>query len=241
MMENVIRPAHPTDVMAAGFAYDVPGPERDKLYNDANFARRRRMLSEVEDDLIFDAARDYIELEFEASVLKIFRFDLLPGLFQIPDYTRASIQADDFERAEVLIVQQAMLRAARQARLREGSPLRVEAVFNEAMIRAMVGGPQIMKAQLLHLMELAELPNVVIQIVPFSVGAYPAMGSTFTLLSFPHDKHPDVVYVENFMHGQYMERRSDRELCTLKFAGLQRVALSPAESLELIAEVAGSL
>lgn len=94
---------------------------------------------------------------------------------------------------------------------------------------------------MLHLMELAELPDIVIEIVPFSMGAYPAMGSTFTVLSFQHEVHGDVVYIENFMQGQYMERSRDRALCTLKFAALQRAALSPGESLELIAEVVSGL
>jgi len=241
MMENVIRAAHPTDVMAAGFAYGVPGPERDKLYNDAVFARRQRVLAAVEDDLIFDAARDYVELEFEASVLKIFRCSILPGLLQLPEYTRAAIRADDPLRAEVVAEQQAMLRSARQARMTDKDPLRVEAVFSEALIRQVVGGPRVMKAQLLYLMELAERPNVVIQIMPFATGAYPAMGSPFTILAFPHDAHGDVVYVENFMQGQYMERSRDRALCTLKFAALQKTALSPGESLELIAEVVSGL
>lgn len=138
-------------------------------------------------------------------------------------------------------MRQEMLRAARQARLREKNPLRVEAVLNEATIRAVVGGPAVMKAQLLHLMTLAELPNVDIRILPFSRGAYPAMGSTFTLLSFPHEHHVDVVYLENFLRIQYAERPGDRELCSLKFAGLRRVAMSQDESLELIAEAAESL
>jgi hypothetical protein len=131
-----------------------------------------------------------------------------------------------------------MLRAERQARLREKDPLRVQAVFNEAMIRSAVGGPAVMRAQLLHLMVLAELPNVDIRILPFSQGAYPAMGSTFTLLSFPQEHYVDVVYLENFLRIQYMERPSDRELCSLRFDGLRRTAMSTAESLELIAEAA---
>ncbi|HWO64552.1 MAG TPA: helix-turn-helix transcriptional regulator [Umezawaea sp.] len=241
MMENAVRPVNPTDVMAAGFAYQVSGPERDKLYGDAVWAKQQRLLAGVEENLLFDAALDYIELEFEASLLRIFRFDLLPGLLQIPEYTRATIRADDLDRAEVILAQQEVIRAERQARLKEKNPLRVEAVFNEAIIRAVVGGSAVMRAQLLHLMALAELPNVEIQIMPFSQGAYPAMGSTFTLLSFPHEQHVDVVYVENFMQGNYMERPGDRELCNLRFSGLRRAAMSPGESLELIAEAAERL
>ncbi|MFD9738154.1 helix-turn-helix domain-containing protein [Umezawaea sp. NPDC059074] len=241
MMENAVRPINPVDVMAAGFAYQVSGPERDKLYGDAVYAKQQRLIDGVEGGLLFDAALDYIELEFEASLLRIFRFDLLPGLLQIPEYTRATIRADDLERVEVILAQQEVLRAERQARLHEKDPLRVRAVFNEAITRSVVGGPAVMRAQLLHLMALTELSNVEIRIMPFSQGAYPGMGSTFTLMSFPHEQHVDVVYVENFMQGQYMERPSDRELCNLRFEGMWRLAMSPEESLELIAEAAESL
>jgi Domain of unknown function (DUF5753) len=237
MMENAVRPVNPTDVMAAGFAYQVPGPERDKLYGDAVWAKNHWALETVEESLLFDAARDYVELEFEASVLRILGSSLVPGLLQIPDYTRAAIVADDPLRAEVVVQQQTVLRSARQARLEGKDSLRVEAVFTEGLLNYVVGGSAVMKAQLLYLMELSERPNVVIQIVPFSAGAYPAMGSTFTVLSFPHEQHVDVVYVENFMQGQYMEHPRDRELCNLKFSALRRVALSAGESVELIAEV----
>jgi len=236
MMENAVRPVNPTDVMAAGFAYQVSGPERDKLYGDAVWAKNRRALAAMDESLLFDVARDYIELEFEASLLRIFRSSLLPGLLQIPDYTRAAIIADDPLRAEVVAEQQAALRSARQARLDGKDPLRVEAIFTEGLLNYVVGGPAVMRAQLLYLMELSERSNVVIQVVPFRAGAYPAMGSTFTVMSFPHEQHVDVVYMENFMQGQYMEHPRDRELCNLKFAALRKVALSPGESVELIAE-----
>lgn len=237
MMENAVRPINPVDVMAAGFAYQVPGPERDRLYGEAMWAKSQRALAGVEESLLFDAARDYVELEFEASLMRILGETLLPGLLQIPDYTRAAIIADDPLRAEVVAVQQAALRVARRGRLEGKDPLRVEAVFTEGLLNYVVGGPVVMKAQLLYLMELSERPNVEIQVVPFRAGAYPSMGSTFTVLSFPHEQHVDVVYVENFMQGQYMEHPRDRELCSLKFAALRKVALSPGESMELIAEV----
>jgi hypothetical protein len=90
-------------------------------------------------------------------------------------------------------------------------------------------------------MELSELDNVTIQVIPFAFGAYAAMGSPFDIMSFPHDSHEDVVYYETVMRGAYVERPIDREPYKLRFAGLQKVALSPGESLELVAEVAGGL
>ena len=67
------------------------------------------------------------------------------------------------------------------------------------------------------------------------------MGSPFTLLGFPHRQHDDVVYLETFIKGEYVEEPGLVEQCAQRFAGLQQVALDPGESLELIAEAAAEL
>jgi transcriptional regulator with XRE-family HTH domain len=238
-LENALWPVAPGDVVAIGMACKIDDDERNALFDQATWARRQRLLGA--DTVIFDAARDYIQLEFEASKLRAFKIDLVHGLFQTADYIRASAQADDPVRAGVTALQQIKLRAERQERLTGKDPLQVEAVFPEAVIRVMTGGPRVMKDQLLYLMKLAELANVRIQVIPFSAGAYPAPGSPFEWLSFSHELHDDVVYTETIAEGRYMELPQDRERYTLRFARLQEIALSPAASLELIAEVAGDL
>lgn len=114
-------------------------------------------------------------------------------------------------------------------------------VLTQGVIESVVGGGQVMKDQLLHLMELGELPNVTLQIMPFRSGAYPGMGSTYDILSFAHELHDDVIYTDNVTYGQYIEAPDDLEPYKVRFAGLQKRALDPCESLELIAEVASVL
>jgi transcriptional regulator with XRE-family HTH domain len=238
-LENALWSVVPGDVIAIGMACKIGDDERNALFDKATWVRRNRLLGD--DTVIFDAARDFIELEFEASKLRAFKIDLVHGLFQTADYIRASARADDPIRAEVTALQQIKLRAERQERLTGKDPLQVEAVFPEAVIRVMTGGPKVMKDQLLYLMKLAELANVQIQIIPFCAGAYPAPGSPFEWLSFSHELHDDVVYTETIAEGRYMELPQDRERYTLRFARLQEIALSPTASLELIAEAASGL
>ncbi len=123
------------------------------------WVKNHGVLAAMGESLLFDAARDCGELEFEALLLRIFRATLLPGLSRIPDCTRAAIIADDPLRAGV--VQQIALRSARQARLGERDPLQVEAVFDEGLLYHVVGGPVVMRVQLLY---LSERSNVEIQL-----------------------------------------------------------------------------
>jgi hypothetical protein len=82
---------------------------------------------------------------------------------------------------------------------------------------------------------------VSVQVVPRGAGAYPAMGSPFTLLSFAHRQHNDVAYLETFIKGEYVEDPGLTEQCAQRFAGLRQLALDTGESLELIAEAAAEL
>jgi hypothetical protein len=236
MMENAVQPSAPVDVMALGYVYKVPTPEWQAVVLQAQYAEqvRTRALNNV---VRFDPAADFANLVFESTLLRVFTTDLVPAVFQLSGYTYAALQTDD----PVRVARLATAREAWSTRLHDKDPLVVQAVFPEAVLRQVVGGPRVMKAQLLHLMEVSEQPTVSVQVVPHGAGAYPAMGSPFTLLSFPHRQHNDVVYLETFIKGEYVEDPGLTERCAQRFAGLQRVALDPGESLELIAEAAAEL
>jgi transcriptional regulator with XRE-family HTH domain len=246
-IENALQTVSADDLLTLALVYGVPQAERHSLYREAQRAEQQRAMMVLKQELLFDTTRDFIDLEFEASLVRTFKIDLLPGMFQTRSYIQALAKADDPLRSEVIALQRADLWEARKKRLFGPNPLEVHAVLSEAVIRSVVGGNLPMKSQLLHLMELSELPNVTNvtnvtnQIIPFSRGAYPAMGSPFDILSFSHELHGDVVYTENVTFGRYVEASEDLTPYTMRFAGLQRKALSPGESLELIAEVASTL
>ncbi|SER92575.1 Helix-turn-helix domain-containing protein [Lentzea xinjiangensis] len=236
MMENAVQPSAPLDIMALGYVYKVPTPEWQAVVSRAQYAEqvRTRALGATPN---FDPAADFANLVYEATVLRVFTTDLVPAVFQLAEYTDAAMQTDDPVRTARL----AMVREAWSSRLKDRDPLVVHAVFPEAVLRQVVGGPRVMKAQLLHLMEVSEHPVVRVQVVPHGAGAYPAMGSPFTLLGFPRRQHNDVAYLETFIKGEYVEDPGLTEQCAQRFASLQEVALGAGESLELIAEAAAEL
>jgi hypothetical protein len=184
MMENAVQPSAPVDVMALGYVYKVPTAEWQAVVLQVRHAEhvRTRVLNRTAH---FDPAADFANLVFESTLLRVFTTDLVPSVLQLAAYTNAAMQADDPVRTARL----AMAREAWSTRLNDKDPLTVQAVFPEAVLRQVVGGPRVMKAQLLHLMEVSEQPMVSVKVLPCAAGAYPAMGSPFTLLSFPHRQH----------------------------------------------------
>ncbi|MDX8140511.1 MULTISPECIES: helix-turn-helix domain-containing protein [Lentzea] len=231
MMENAVQPSASVDVMALGYVYKVPTPEWQAVVLRVQSAERARARS-AGDDVVFDPAADFANLVSEATLLRSFTLDLIPTVLQLPGYTNAVLQLEDPVRTARL----AMVREVWLSRLNDKDPLMVQAVFPEAVLQSIVGGPRVMKAQLLHLMEVSEHLAVSVRLVPSSAGAYPAMGSPFTLLEFPHRQHNDVAYLETFLKAEYVEEPELTAQCAQRFASLQDAALGTGESLELIAE-----
>ena len=98
-----------------------------------------------------------------------------------------------------------------------------------------------MQAQLRHLMEVAELPNVTLQVLAFDAGAHPAMDGSFTVVRFGDQAAPDVIYVENATSALYLEREQEVQRFTLIFDHVRARALDPDRSLRAITEAAERL
>jgi transcriptional regulator with XRE-family HTH domain len=180
---------------------------------------------------------DYVGLEADAVSVKNYQSILIPGLLQTPDYARAVNEAvipqPDPERLE----EQTEVRLRRQDRLTQDPPLRFGVILDEAALHRVIGGQAVMEAQLRHLTELSKLPNVTLQVIPFSAGGHPAMDSTFNVLEFA-DAVPGVVYVEGLVGWVYMKRSRDVERYMGVFERLCHMALPPRESVELIEKAA---
>lgn len=156
---------------------------------------------------------------------------------QTPDYARAMHQAGvppfSPERIDELIE----VRLKRQKLLTQDTPIRLDAVLDEAVLHRLVGGAAVMSAQLNQLIVLSSEPNVTIQVIPYSVGAHPAMDSTFNILEFAGSL-ASVVYVEGLVGWIYVERPPDVARYQHVFEYLRGVSLNPKESIELMMGVA---
>ncbi|GAA1802146.1 helix-turn-helix transcriptional regulator [Planosporangium flavigriseum] len=172
---------------------------------------------------------------FEDSAVEVLTHGALvvPGLLQTENYARSVIHSGRPDLPAAQVDRRVEVRMERQGRLAEG--LRFWAILDEAVIRRVVGGPAVMRAQLERLVEAARLPNVTVQVLPFAAGGHAGMLGAFTILSFASD--PEVVYVEGATADQFLEGDSARPY-TLHFNGLRAAGLHPDESIRLIEEAA---
>ena len=129
-------------------------------------------------------------------------------------------------------------RMARQHVLARADPLQFHAVLGEAVLRCPVGGRRIWRSQLERLVELAGQPNITIQVLPFAAGPHAGLEGAFTLLTVPQ-LASDVAYVEGPAGGVILESRDDVRRCTMRFAVLGSMALSPSATRDLIGTTLG--
>jgi transcriptional regulator with XRE-family HTH domain len=227
----------PRDVRDMLAAYGADDLLLDELVQLAREARRKGWWDEYGDI----APGRYIGFEADAEFVRTYQGLMIPGLLQCEEYTRALIREVLPCAAPGEVERRVALRNARQALLREEDPLRLHVVIDEAALRRLVGGPSVLRAQLRRLLEVGELANVTLQVVPFASGGHAAMDGPFVILSFPERLDPDVVYIESTRSGVYLEQPSDVEWYSEVFERLSVTALDEAESAALLDNMAHAL
>ncbi len=178
----------------------------------------------------------YVGLEAEAVAISDFQSSVVPGLLQTADYARAGHEATMPRLSNEQIEMQIQAKLTRQSLLTQANPLTFRAVLDEAVLRRVVGGPRVMGKQLDRLIEVARLPNVTLQIIPFTVGSHPGLESNFNVLELPKPA-PSIVFVEGLVGSMYLERAEDLKRYQEVFERLQTVALSPKDTIGAIAKI----
>jgi transcriptional regulator with XRE-family HTH domain len=182
--------------------------------------------------------RGYIPLEADASTVREFAASFVPGLLQTADYARVLFETSLRPRSAEILERDVKVRMIRQERLVSAErPLELLAVIEEAALHRVLGGRARMRAQLVHLIEAAQLDTVTVQILPTDVGGHPGLDGAFTVLSFEGLGEPDMGYVEHPMGSMHIEKEEDVVRARVVFDHLSSVALSPAESTALIERV----
>jgi transcriptional regulator with XRE-family HTH domain len=178
---------------------------------------------------------NYIEFEQEATSLTVFYSSVVPGLVQTADYTRA-VHENALPRLEAAAIEERVAeRKTRQQILTRNDPPNLTIILDEAVVRRLVGGPLVMREQLSRLIKEGERPAVTLQLLPYEVGAHPALESNFTILEFA-DQAP-VIYVEGLVGHIYLERQEHIEHYLRVVEKLRSMALSPQDSAELLAKI----
>jgi Domain of unknown function (DUF5753) len=182
-----------------------------------------------------DGFEVYVDLEAEASALRTYESQLVPGLLQTAEYAKAVLTAAWVTTEAEEIARRMAVRTRRQElALARDRPLQLWAVLDEAVLRRVVGGPEVMHAQLTRLAEAARQTNITLQVLPFGVGAHIAMLGTFVLVSFPEQGDPDIVYIETDTSSLYLEEPQEIGRYGEIFDHLRATALSPRESAAFI-------
>lgn len=233
-LETGQRGASPRDVRDLCNLYELTDEEeRQHLADLAKASRRPAWWQQY--SLPY---AQYVGLEAEALRISDFESGAFPGLLQTPEYARAIHESAMPKLDAELIEERVEVRAARQAILTRSKPPppSLHAIIDEAALHRAVGGAAVMVAQIHHVIEACQRPNVSVQVVPFGVGAYPGIDSTFTLLEF-EDPVPGVVYVEGLVGHLYLERPADVQRYGQVFDRLRSISLSEQKSLEEMARM----
>lgn len=152
----------------------------------------------------------YLGLEQAAEIIRTYEVQFVPGLLQTPDYARAVLRIGAGETGELDTDQQVSVRIRRQQILRRPSPSRLWAVIDEAALRRPIGGASVARAQLRHLIEMARLSHVHIQVAPFSSGGRAIADGSVTMLRFPEAELGDVIYLEQHTTAVYLSKPAER-------------------------------
>jgi Domain of unknown function (DUF5753) len=179
---------------------------------------------------------EFVAREAQATRMYVFEPSMIKGLFQTREYAYEVMKAGRGpEEIEQLIIK----RLERQEVLSRPTPPSVVAVFDEMAIRRMVGGHEVMRGQIAHLIEIAEQPNVTLQIVPISTGSYAGLMGAFDMLGF--DDSPDIVYIDGHIGGQLISDAATVREYRLRCDLIRGSAMSTDESLKLLQTILESL
>ncbi|WP_047867705.1 helix-turn-helix transcriptional regulator [Nocardiopsis sp. RV163] len=218
--------------------YQVTDPDkREALHALARDAKVRGWWSKYKEVFGPQSLPDF---EAEASAIRTFESSMIPGLLQTPDYTAALLQGGRYTEAAA-IERRVNARMERRQILTRFNPVRLRAVLDEAALRRMIGDAEIMAEQMHHLLYMAKLPNVDVQLLPFSAGSHAALAASFSILEFPEPLDLPIVFVETAADGLFLEETEEVEQHSVTFSDAQGSALSTAQSAKFITDVLRSL
>jgi transcriptional regulator with XRE-family HTH domain len=187
-------------------------------------------------DVVPKRLAEYYELEDEAEQASKLEGECVPGLIQTEAYARALIGAGESSDEVDLLVE---IRMDRKRLLTGDRPLKFRVALGEAALYTQVGSAAVMREQLDHLAMLAkDVSNVQIQVLPFSAGARPALGRNFTILSFPDEADPDVIFAESVTYFVLEDETTEVERFRDAYNQIWNMALDERRSAKLITQAA---
>ncbi|NUT40737.1 MAG: helix-turn-helix domain-containing protein [Thermoactinospora sp.] len=215
------------------------------LYGVSDNAERRALLEMVREantpgwwhkysDVLPGWFTTYVGLEEAATLIRTYEVQFVPGLLQTANYARAVYRLGNPDATPEDVERRVRSRLQRQQRFTQKDGPRLWAVIDEAALRRIIGGTEIMAEQLQHLLHVATLPHITIQVMPFKYGSHAAEGGAFSILRFPESDLSDVVYVEQLWGALYLDKREDIDPYLTAMDQLCVESTTPGGTVELI-------
>ncbi|QUH04553.1 helix-turn-helix domain-containing protein [Saccharopolyspora erythraea] len=220
----------PHEVEQLAEFYDVPPENAEALVRMAGEARQKGWW---QSSAMPKHLYTFVGLEQAATTIRQFELALVRGLLQTSEYARALISAIEPATPPEMLENLVAARMVRQQTLKAPHRVKLQVVLSESVIRCPVGAKWVMRGQLEHLIEVSHELDVTVQVLPLAVGPNPGMEGAFSIMTLPELSN-DVGYVEGIVGAVYLETQDDVRRCTMRFAALSSMALSPTASEELI-------
>lgn len=225
---NAVREVDVADLLTL---YHVTDPaERDGLLTLAGEANLENWWHHY-NDVLPAWFQSYLGLEDAAESIRSYDAQVVPDLLQTEDYAAEVIGLAHSAAAATRLVG---LRAERQRAL-TSSGRHLHAVIDEAVLRRPVGGAELMRAQLAHILDVSARPQFTIQIAPLVTGAAHAAPCSFSILRFAADELPDIVYVEQLTTALYLDKRSDVDRYSAAMDQLIAASATPEQTAAMLA------
>ncbi|GAA2280266.1 helix-turn-helix transcriptional regulator [Streptomyces hawaiiensis] len=180
-----------------------------------------------------------VGLQEAAATIRTFEIQYVPGLLQTPAYTRAVVERGLPNAPAGEVERRVELRRHRARLVSRADAPQLWAIIDESVLLRVLGSAEVMREQLAHLVDMAERPNVTLQIVPLSVTNASAPAIPITYLRFGGLDLPDVVYLEHIKSANFLEDRDETEEYRIALDRLADEALKPRDSLELLRQTIG--
>jgi transcriptional regulator with XRE-family HTH domain len=228
-----------TDLKALLDLYGVD--DRAKIDGLVDMARqsRKQPWSQYR-DVVSPEGATYYGYEASASIIRQYEVLFIPGLLQTQDYVKAMLTGT-FAEDEKTIARRVEARLERQELLNREDARELFFIVDEAAVRHVVGGPEVMAGQLRHILELSRRPDITFRIMPFSVGAHVGFQGPFVLLEFPEPDDADVVYLEGREGAMFQDDDAKTSQYLNYFFDLETNALEEDESLELMEKIVAEI
>lgn len=224
------RRIKPRDVQALADLYEASAAELNALLELAKESKELGWWSRYRDVFGGNALPDF---EVEASMMRMYQCQVIPGLLQTPDYAKAIFHGGGTLSDEE-VQRNVDARIQRQHALTRHKPLHLWAVIDEAALHRLPGSAAVMRDQLQHLLNMAMHHNVDVQVLPFNAGMHAALSGSFVMLDFPSELDPGIVYTETSTDILFVQESASVQRYVSDFSHINAAALRPAESIQFL-------